>query len=414
MNKLLYFPLKIIAKLILARYRPKIIAVTGSVGKTSTKNAIYTILKPFFVTRRSYKSYNNQIGLPLTIIGFETPGKNIFSWLKIFIIGLMRVVYQKAYPQILVLEMGSDRVGDLDYLISIARPDISVISLIGSSHLEHFKTEDNLYREKITIVKKLKKNGTAILNFDDPKLKSLGLNVNKEVIFFGFDQAANFSASNLKMSKKGLNFKVNYQGNSVPVRVPVVGKFQVYNILAAFATGSALGLDFVQMAPVIENYQAEKGRARILEGIKNTTIIDDSYNSAPESVDYALEILDKIEISGRKVAILGDMLELGKVSDKKHKKIARKAAKIADILVFVGDKASLMREAIGDVEGLKSYSFKSEADLRRNILTIISNNDLILVKASQGVRLERVIKEILSKKLNPDDVLVRQSSEWGE
>jgi UDP-N-acetylmuramoyl-tripeptide--D-alanyl-D-alanine ligase len=419
MKKILRLKLKIIAKLMILRYRPKIVAVSGSVGKTSTKNAIYQVVSRFYLSRKSYKSYNNQIGVPLTILGFETPGRNIFGWLKIFAVSFFRLIYQSDYPEILVLEMGSDRKGDIRYLTSIAKPDISVLTKIGSSHLEHFGSKEAIIEEKSQLVKSLKKDGVAILNFDDKNLRTFGLNINREVLFYGRREGANFRADRIRQSEKGLSFKVEAQGNSVPIKnIKAYGVFQVYNVLAALATGSGLGLDLLEMAEAIKNYRAEKGRANIIKGKKQTIIIDDSYNSSPESAKYSLELLDEISKSCqkencRKVAILGDMLELGKTSKTAHIKIGKLAGKISDLVIFVGSLAQeLAKGAQEELDEDDIKVFSDYEELNGQLLSIIKKDDIVLIKGSQGVRLDLSVKKLMSDRLDPSKVLVRQTGEW--
>ncbi len=416
MKKILQFKLKILAKLFLLRYRPKIIAISGSVGKTSTKNAIYELISKFYPSRKSHKSYNNQIGVPLTIIGFKTAGKSFFGWIKIFILGFLRLIYQSNYPKILVLEMGADRKGDLKYLTSIARPDIVVLTGIGSSHLEHFKTVSNIYREKTELIRSLRPDGKAVLNFDDRRLREAGLETNREVVFYGLSQEANFSADNIVQTQKGMMFKVSYSGNSVPVKVSALGKHQAYNVLASFSVGSLFDLNLVDMAKAIRNYSSEKGRARLLKGKKDSLIIDDSYNSAPESAKNALDLLAEIaRPDQRKVAILGDMLELGSRTESTHIDLAEQAAKKADLLIFVGKQAELMAKSASEVVGeSKIYTYDNYSQLNKKLLSIINKGDIVLFKASQGVRLDQSIKLLLDRELDPEKVLVRQSEEWKE
>jgi len=414
MKSILKLKLKILAKLFLIRYKPTIIAISGSLGKTSTKNAVYELLSNFYPSRKSYKSYNNQIGVPLTIMGFKTAGKSLFGWFKIIIIACSRLIYQPNYPKILVLEMGADRIGDLAYLTSIAKPDVSVLTSIGFSHLEYFKSIDNIYKEKTKLIRSLKSGGTAILNFDDKRLREAGLETNKEVIFYGLNQEANFSADNIKQTRKGLGFKVRNLGNWVPVKVPALGKHQVYNLLAAFSVGSIFDLNLVDMAKAVSNYQSEKGRLRLLKGKKDSLIIDDSYNSAPESARNALDLLVEIsESNQRKVAIIGDMLELGEKTKSAHQELAHQAAEKADLVVFVGDQAELMASSVCEIRKTeKVISFYDSSQLNKKLLSIINKGDIVLFKASQGVRLDESIKILLDESLNPSKVLVRQSEEW--
>ncbi len=420
MKKILYFLLKKLASWTLARYQPRIVAITGSIGKTSTKNAIYRVLSSSFQVRKSYKSYNNQIGVPLTILGFKTPGRDIFAWLKIFFTSFIKVFYCPNYPKVLVLEMGADRPGDLKYLTSFVKPHIAVMTSIGTSHMKYFDSQDELVKEKATLIKALDKDkGKAVLNFDDEKIKEVGLNADAEVIFYGLESKANFKADDLKFNEDGMSFKLESSGNSIPFDIPVLGRSQVYNSLAAVAVGSLFNLTLVEMVDTLSHFKGEKGRCRILAGKKNTTIIDDSYNSAPKSLENALEVLDKINKQDRKVAILGDMLELGKKSNELHKKMGKRAAQIADLLIFVGSKNKYFKQGAFEKEGnrqnrkdLMIKEFTDYKKLNQKVLSLLKPGDTILVKASQGIRLEKTVEKILADSLNPDKLIVRKDKEW--
>lgn len=431
MKKILYFLLRKLASWTLARYRPKVVAITGSIGKTSTKNAIYRVLSSSFKVRKSYKSYNNQVGVPLTILGFKTPGRDVFAWLKILLLSLARVFYQADYPKILVLEMGADRPGDLKYLTSFVKPHVAVVTSIGTSHMEHFESGDDLAKEKATLVKALDKSeGKAVLNFDDKEVRETGLEVDAEVIFYGLKSKANFRADDVKFNEDGMSFKIESSGNSVPVKIPVLGRSQVYNSLAAVAVGSLFSLTLVEMVDTLSHFKGGKGRCRILAGKKNTTIIDDTYNSAPKSLENALEVLEKINGQGRKVVILGDMLELGTKSNKLHKKMGKKAAQVGNLLVFVGSKSGYFKKGALQVcakgedkkrkekrktekkKRKKIEEFKNYKKLNQRILSLLKPGDTILVKASQGIRLEKTVEKILADSLSADELLVRKDKEW--
>lgn len=420
MKKILHYILKKLASWTLARYRPNIIGITGSIGKTSTKNAIYRVLSTKYQVRKSYKSYNNQIGVPLTILGFKTPGRNIFGWLRIIFVSIGRIFYQPSYPKILILEMGADRPGDLEYLTSFVKPDIAVLTKIGISHLKYFDSKDELAKEKAVLIKALnEKEGKAVLNFDDKRVRSIGLKAEADVVFYGLKKEANFRAEDIKFSEDGMKFKLESSGNRMPAQIPVLGRSQVYNCLAAVAVGSLFDMTLVEMTKTLGHFKGEKGRCRVLAGKKNTTIIDDSYNSAPESLNNALEVLDKINKKKRKVAILGDMLELGPKSNELHKKMGQKAAQIADLLIFVGPKSKYFKQGAktisqkdNNTKEVEIREFKDYKKLNQKILSLLESGDTILVKASQGVRLEKTVEEILAESLNPDKLLVRKDKEW--
>jgi len=414
MKTILHLKLRFLAKLMLARYQPTIIGITGSIGKTSTKNAIYTILSRAYPVRKSYKSYNNQIGVPLTILGFETAGNNILGWLKILILSLGRIIYQADYPQILILEMGADRKGDLKYLTSFAKPRIGVLTGIGNSHQEYFKDRQELIKEKKVLIDVLPKQGFAILNFDNQPTKEIGLQANCQVVYYGLDQGASFQATDIEFTEQGMKYKLAGSGRMMPVKIKALGKSQVYNSLAALAVASTFKLDLVEAVSALKNYDGEKGRQRLLPGKKHTQIIDDSYNSAPESASMALETIAELPTAGRKLAILGDMLELGDISKQAHLDLGKKAAKTVNLLITVGDSGKLIKQGAEQAGLNKVKHYQTVEDLNKEILPIIGKDDIVLIKASQGIRLDKVVKKILAMSLDPRKELVRQSNEWGE
>src|SRR4030042_5969465 len=199
--KIITWKLKIISKLFLLRYKPKIIGITGSVGKSSAKEAVYAVLRFNFRVRRSLGSYNNEVGVPLGILGEESPGANFFGWIVLFFKSAANFIYDKNYPKILILELGVDRPGDLEYLLGFIKPKLAIITSISPVHLEKMKTEAEILKEKSKLAFALSKRGTAILNFDDPKLRDLGLKLKNKVIFYGLSGTANIYASEIKYEK---------------------------------------------------------------------------------------------------------------------------------------------------------------------------------------------------------------------
>ncbi|MCK4554802.1 hypothetical protein KAU19_07680, partial [Candidatus Parcubacteria bacterium] len=195
MKKIIQLKLKILAKLILAKYKPDVIGITGSVGKTSTKEAIYTVLASKFKVRRNIKNYNNEIGLPLTIIGADSPGRSIIGWYIVFLKALKLILFKdKDYPKILVLEMGVDRPGDMKYLNNIVKCKVGVITSIGPVHLEFFGTINNIQKEKGGLIKNLTKSSWAVLNYDDEKVRQTGNNTEAQILTYGFNEKADVRA----------------------------------------------------------------------------------------------------------------------------------------------------------------------------------------------------------------------------
>lgn len=415
-NKILYFKLKILAKLVLAKYKPKIIGVTGSVGKTSSKEAIFSVLDGHFNVRRNGKNFNNEIGTPLTIFGFnKSPGKNLFLWCWYFILALKLILIRdKKYPQVLVLEMGADKPGDITYLTSIAKPSIAVITAIGPSHLEKFKSIKNIIREKSKILRFLNKDSWAILNNDDPNLKEVITSCQSNIKTFGMNEGATVRLSEVKLTKKGENygtaFKLSHQGSEVPMFLPnVLGWQHAQAAAIGAAVGLAMGLNLVEIGKRLLEYRPARGRTNLIKGVKNTWIIDDTYNASPQSSKVALDVLSKLPISGRKIAVFGDMLELGSLSEEGHREVGREIFRLGiDYLFVIGERsrdiARGAKEAGMNKDKIYHFPYTTEAGVF--LQERLQENDVVLIKGSRGAKMEQVVYEIMAKPWMADDLLV--------
>lgn len=426
MKKIIILKLRFLAKLILLRYKPLVIGITGSIGKTSTKEALSLVLGKKFRLNKTYKNYNNEIGVPLTIIGSKSGGKNVFSWIKVFLFALKIIIFkQKDYPEVLVLEMGVDRPGDLDYLCSLAKPSIGVVTSVSHSHLEFFGSLEQIKKEKETLIRSLKSDGLAILNYDNPLSREMAKNSKAKVISYGFSSEADLVAQDVNYNfdkgdyeLTGINFKLNFKGSIVPVFMKnAISLGAVYAALAASACALELGMNLVDVANSLNDFILPKGRMNVLPGVNHTFVIDDSYNSSPESCLSALDILGKIKIEAdsKKYAVLGDMLEIGSYSKEGHCRVGKKVVEVgANCLVTVGERAldiSLSAKESGLDESM-IFSFKNSLEAAIFIKNRIKPGDLILVKGSQGMRMEKVVKEIMAEQERATELLVRQEKEW--
>lgn len=412
----------LLAKITLAKYKPEIIGITGSVGKTSTKEAIYLVLKNKFETRRNLKSFNNEIGLPLTILGLKTAGKSIFLWTKNFFHALGIIFFPNKYPKILVLELGADKPDDLNYLLKIIKPylKIGIVTKIGTSHLEFFKKEEKIFQEKSKLIKALPKQGTAIINFDCPQTKKITELTETEVISFGFDEQADLKASDIIYSSSGISFKVHFKGNVVPMKLlEIFGEHQIYQTLAAIAIGICYNLSLVEIANSLLKFSSLAGRMKLIYGIKQTLILDDTYNASPDSTITALKTISKIKeakkIEGKIIAVLGDMLELGDFTEQGHRQVGKIAAEISDVIIAVGEKVLFLIDQAKkeNFPFEKIFHFSKSEEAGRFIQDkILEKNDLLLVKGSQGMRMEKIVKELMAEPLMAEEMLVRQEKEW--
>jgi len=421
MRTLLEKILKHTAKAILAKYNPKIVAITGSVGKTSTKEAIYSVLKTRYRIRRNIKNYNNEIGLPLTIIGEETGGSNPFAWIRIlWRAAILLIVHKKEYPEILVLEMGMDRPGDISYLTSFVKPDIAVVSAIGEIpvHVEFFEGPEEVVKEKAVLPKAVQKDGRVILNADDRFVANMHVPAHAKVMRYGFSEKAEMMAHDYMIRQggdgkpEGISFKISYKGSDIPLHINnTYGRPQVYASLAAASVGVAFGIDLATISGALAKHQAPQGRMNVIEGIKRSWILDDTYNAAPLSMIEAIDAVAQLKAK-RKVLILGDMRELGKFSEQAHRMIGKKAAEVADVLVCVGTQAGFIAEEAQEKENVDIFIYASSGEALEDMDRILKEGDIVLVKGSQGMRMEKITEEIMAHPEQAKELLVRQDGGW--
>src|SRR5680860_1769643 len=351
MKRILQLKLKIAAKLLLKRYQPKVIGITGSIGKSSAKEAVYHILQKKFKVRASNKNYNNKIGLPLTIIGVKSPGKNLFGWLVIFRKILTLLIFKdKNYPEVLILEMGTDRPGDMEYLTSIVKVDVAIVTAVSYSHLEYFGSLQNIKKEKQILIEKLDKQGLAILNYASEPVKEMTTISQAKILSSAIKNNANLQAQAINYNftrdsyeLSGIHFKLNDEGSVVPVFLKnVMSEPAIYAALAAAAVGLYFKMNLVEIAAILGDFSLPPGRMNLLPGIKHSFLIDDTYNSSPEAAISAIDILSKINIdaSAHKYAVLGDMLEIGSYTEEGHQLVGQKVChEKIDFLIAVGERA---------------------------------------------------------------------------
>ncbi|MDO8560748.1 MAG: Mur ligase family protein [bacterium] len=433
MKTILQKILAILASATIRKYKPIVIGITGSVGKTSTKEAIFTVLKTKYRVRQSEKNYNNEIGVPLTILGMPNYGKNIFGWKwGIFVSCLRLIVPNRSYPEVLVLEMGTDRPGDIKYLASIAPPSVAVITAIGEipAHVEFFAGPLEVAQEKSELFKALPSDGYALYNADDESLLEVKDVTRARKLSFGFDEHADIRISNyeLRIIEKsgedypdGISFKISNDGNVVPMRIHgAFGTPNAYAASAATAVGKLLNMNLVEISQALESYKSPPGRTRLLHGIKGSLIIDDTYNASPESMNSALDLLEKMPAM-RRIAVLGDMLEIGKYTEEAHRSVGDRVAQLANILFTVGARAKYIadeantRGVEGKARRLETediFVFDVPMEAGQALDPMLKHGDVVLVKGSEGMRMEKVVEEIMAEPEKAQELLVRQNEEW--
>ncbi|MFZ2188761.1 MAG: UDP-N-acetylmuramoyl-tripeptide--D-alanyl-D-alanine ligase [Candidatus Moraniibacteriota bacterium] len=428
MERFLFF----MAKTLLNKYTPRIIAVTGSVGKTSAKEAIFAVISGRYSVRKSEKNYNNEIGVPLTIIGAESGGKSLLKWIGVFLRWFLYFIFPLKFPEIIILEMGADKPGDLKYLTDLARPDISVITEIASSHLEFFKNTDAIFKEKMLLARVLSEKGLLVINADNKYLLKIKENprqfgVTGRIFSFGFEEDADARAMDVFMNYhgdendlsgkevNGLSFKLNYKGTTMPLRLNnVLARHSIYAALAGVSVGIELGVNLVDIAASLEKFILPSGRTNLIRGIKNTNIIDDTYNSSSiTSVEGVLEVLREFR-NGRKIAVLGDILEIGPNTEVEHRQVAKKFLEVGgDVFLAVGVRMKFATDELrkhkfaGEI-----YEFRSPMEAGKKLQEILRSGDVVLVKGSQGMRMEKVVEEVMAEPNRAEELLCRQNPEW--
>lgn len=422
LKKIITWILQAEAKLILKKYKPSIIAITGSVGKTSAKDAIYDVLATSLLVRKSKKSYNSELGIPLTILGRESGWSNPFSWLIIIFEGLALIFLKNHYPKWLVLEVGADRPGDIEKITRWLKPDIVVVTRFGDvpAHVEFFDSPEALLEEKSYLVKALKKNGLLVVNGDDDKALSMRKRFDGMTMTYGFKKDSALLASNEQVlyeniKPSGVTFKIDHDSSSVPVNMRnLLGKQHIYAALAALSVGVYLKLNMVRMAQALENHKGAPGRMRIIDGIKGTSIIDDTYNASPVATEAALGALKEVKAQGKKIAVLGDMLELGKYTTAEHKRIGGIAAGVCDKLIVVGLRAKGVTQGAlaGGLSEKDIIEFGDSQKAGKYVEQILGEGDVVLIKGSQSMRMEKAVGEIMTQPERKAELLVRQEKEW--
>jgi len=347
-----------------------VIAVTGSTGKTTTKEMIAQVLSARARVLRNEGTKNNQIGLPQTLIKL------------------------KAKDDFAVVEIGTNHFGEVDYLAGIALPNIGVVTNIGPAHLEFLKDLKGVFREKLGLLNNLSRPAIALLNSDDKFLRAL---INKkrtgpQIFSFGINEKSDFSASKIRLGHGHLRFKVN---GKFDFALSTPGSYNIYNALPAIALGRIFGMDYRKIASRLAAFKFPKGRLNLIK-FRGVMFIDDTYNSNPLSLRRSLEALKNIKCKGRRILVMGDMLELGRQKESLHREIAGSITDICDLLVTAGDLARLTADSAASL-GLKSgniFRCSCAQEARDLLFNKISPgpDDLVLVKGSRSMKMEEVFK----------------------
>lgn len=349
----------------------KVVGITGSTGKTSTKDLIAAALSEKYKVFKTKGNFNNDIGMPLMILELN-----------------------KDY-EVAILEMGMSNLGEIETLARVAKPDIAVITNIGTSHMENLKTRDNILKAKIEITTLFNENNVLIVNGENDKLHDLESN-NYKIVKIGTESDYNFKGCRIIINKDNIEFSVKENGRAIDqtIFVPVPGKHNVLNSLLAVAVARHLGVSYEEIAEGIKNLEATSMRLDVIKH-EGYTIINDAYNASPDSMIAALEVLKTYE--GRKIAVLGTMKELGEESPKAHEEVAKyaKDSKV-DMLITLGEFNSDFEAGFGS-ENFKA--FDSIEDIVHYLKQNLKDGDVLLVKASRSMKFENIINELQKKSI---------------
>ena len=341
----------------------KVVGVTGSVGKTTTKEMIAAVLETGFVTGKTQKNFNNNIGLPMTVLDLGPA------------------------TEAAVIEMGMNHFGEISYLTQIARPQLAVITNIGTMHIENLGSREGICRAKLEILEGMPADGAVILNGDEPLLRRA--KTGRPTVFFGFGPDCDLRAVELAQDEAETRFVAEGLGERFALRLPVEGRHNVYNALAAAAVGLTLGLTPAQIARGLRDFRNTGERQNIYE--KNgCTVISDCYNAGPESMAAALSILERRP--GRRIAVLGDMLELGEHGPAAHERVGRLAAESAELVWTYGPLSALTAAAAGE----KGRHFDTHAALIEALRAELRPGDVLLFKGSHGMHMEKVLEGVFA------------------
>jgi UDP-N-acetylmuramoyl-tripeptide--D-alanyl-D-alanine ligase len=344
----------------------RVIGITGSVGKSTTKEMIAEVLGTRYRTLRSPGNLNNEIGLPLTILKLGSG-------------------YERA-----VLEMGFYVPGEIQFLCDIALPHIGVVTNVGTVHAERAGSQEAIARGKSELIQALPSDGVAILNFDDPWVRRMEEKAKARVFFYGLSPEADLWADQIEgLGLDGIRFRLHYKGETLYSHVPMIGRHSVHTALRAAAVGLNDGLNWQEIFEGLAQGHAQL-RLVAVRSKTGALILDDTYNASPESMLAALNLLD--EMDGRKIAVLGDMLELGPYEKQGHEIVGMRAAQVARILLTLGPRAHMLADAArrGGMRNSHIFEFEQAEPVTDWLNKNLTSNDAVLIKGSHGLRMDRI------------------------
>ncbi|RHW51943.1 UDP-N-acetylmuramoyl-tripeptide--D-alanyl-D-alanine ligase [Bombilactobacillus bombi] len=355
----------------LHKINPQVVAITGSNGKTTTKDMTAAVLAQKYQVVKTQANHNNEIGVPITILSMA------------------------ADTQILVVEMGMDRAGQLAALSALVQPDVAVITMIGEAHIEFFGTRDKIADAKMEITQSLKTTGTFIYNGDEPLLRQRARNITQKQLTFGQSAQNDLTIASIMPAKKQTTFSTNIDPQQQIV-IPMLGDYNVDNALAAILVGRCYQVEFAQIKTALEHFQPTKNRTQWLQATNGAQILSDVYNANPTAMIDVINNFSQVPTTGRRILVLGDMLELGQQAAYLHAQIGQAISeeKIAAVYLY-GELMQSLKTALA--ERLPVYYFKSGQmeDLIEKLQEDLQPTDLVLLKASNGLHLDRVLQALV-------------------
>lgn len=352
-----------------ARFAVRVVGITGSVGKTTTKEFVASVLGQRYRVLKSLGNYNNEIGLPLALLQLEDHHEHV------------------------VLEMGTYGLGEITLLTEIARPHIGIVTNVGPVHLERMGTVERIAQAKSELPQALPPNGVAVLNGDDRWVRAMAEKTQARAFLYGLTPDCDLWADEVvSRGLEGVRFQFHYQDETVHVHIPLLGQHSVHTALRAAAVGLIEGLSWDEILHGLRT--GEQLRLVVVPGANGSTLLDDTYNSSPDSAIAALNLLD--EFSGRKVAVMGDMLELGGYAVEGHRRVGRRAMDVASILITIGELGALIgREAID--YGMPPERVIQTTDNDAAIVCLqdlLQEGDIVLIKGSRGLAMEQIVESL--------------------
>lgn len=353
------------------RMSPQVVAVTGSVGKTTTREMVATAIGASYRTFRTTRNYNSDIGVPIMLYELDEQ------------------------DEMAVLELGMSDFGEMEKIARMAKPDIAIITNIGVAHIAQLKTRENICKEKLSVTKGMNPGSLLILNGDDDQLSKVNSSIGHDILFYGFGYHNDYRAENVIVTEKGTSFDAVCPDGRVNVNLPVNGNHMVMNALAAIAAAHHFDVSLEDAAHALAGFQTFAGRQQIYK-IRDYCVIDDSYNASPDSMRAALGVLASMPCEGRRIAVLSDMLELGLDERIYHHRIGEYAATLGlDCLICVGNLAAEYgKGALNINHNLEVRFFASKDEAFDHLKDSVSAGDLLLFKGSNSTRIGQIITRL--------------------